>query len=582
MKKNFVINNKEFSFLFEENVRIGMEEVNDCNGVTLYRISFDWEELCSPKQITLSYSIPCVETYIIWDPLQKLRTIPFGDKQITDSRLASGMPLKGALSKDGRNTCLIALSDVKTPISERIKVGKTYEGFLDIFIDFFTMLTGPFKHYETFLRIDSRRIRFEDAVYEARDWFESLGYKNSHVPEASKYPMYSTWYSYKQDITDEDVIKECERAAALGMKAVIIDDGWQTDDTSTIYGYCGDWKPISHKFHDMKALTDKIHSLGMKVMLWFSVPFIGKYSENYASFEGMYLCYFENTECSALDPRYKRVREFLTSIYAKAVREWGLDGLKLDFIDRFKANGELSDGMDFVSVEDAVQQLLKDVYTELTDIDPEILIEFRQPYYGPVVNTYGNMMRVWDCPLDGATNRNQTINLRLVSGSCAVHADMMYWHREDTPESVALQLWGTVFSVPQISVRLNEITDEHEKVLRNYLTFWTEHRNTLTKGKLRVGYSENGYGYAETAYGEERIAMLSSTSLFEVRSDVSKSYLINLTDTDGIVLKNPDGAELACTGYDCRGNVTDSFISCDRLSEIRVPLGGLVKIGLLK
>ena len=475
MKKIFETDNKIFTFDYEENVDIKFSLRSEKDGVVFYAVSFEWEKACAPKQITLSYSIPCVDTYTMWDPIEKLRFIPFGNKQLTDSRLASGMPLKGLLSRTGKNRYLSAVSDVKTPIVQRMRASIT-NATVDCFIDFFTQMTGPFKSYEAEIRIDTRDIPFDGALYGARAWFDGLGYENAYVPEDAKYPMYSTWYSYGQAVTEGDVIAECEKAAKLGMKAVILDDGWQTDDLSTIYGYCGDWKPIAHKFPDMRAFSDKIHALGMKVMLWFSVPFIGKFSENCKAFEGKYLCYFDNTECYALDPRFKEVRDFLVNTYVKAVEEWNLDGLKLDFIDRFKANGEYSDEMDFVSVEDAVEQLLKDVNSALRKINPEILIEFRQPYFGPVVSAYGNMMRVWDCPLDGCMNKNQTINLRLVSGSCAVHSDMIYWSREDTPEGVAVQLWGTLFSVPQISARLGDITDEQKAVLKNYLDFWNEHR----------------------------------------------------------------------------------------------------------
>lgn len=577
MQKKFLINNTEFTFSFSDEVDIKMLLEKNEEGISLYKISFKWEKLSSPNQITLSYSIPCVNMYTLWDPLEKLRFIPFGDKQITNSRLGYGMPLKGVLSRNGNNSCLLAISDVKSPIALRMK-SHSSQAAIDVYIDFFTMLTGPFQSYETLLRIDERCVDFCDAIYDARAWFESLGYQNAYIPQAAKQPMYSTWYSYRLDITDADVIKECEFAAKMGMKAVIIDDGWQTDDASTIYGDCGDWKPIPHKFHDVRTLTEKIHSLGMKVILWYSVAFVGKYSENYKRFEGMYLRYFENTECYALDPRYKKVRDFLKGIYADAVRKWGLDGLKLDYIDRFKTNGELSDEMDFVSVEEAVEQLLKDISLEIREINPEILIEFRQPYFGPVISAYGNMMRVWDCPLDGVMNKNQTLNLRLVSGKCAVHSDMICWHSADSAGAVALQLWGTLFSVPQISVRLKEISKEQRAVLENYLTFWNTHRTVLMDGRINVKFCENGYGYAESAYENELVASLSSSNVFESVGDFKEYYVINLTDREYVIIKNPKCAMLTCKVFDCLGETLGTLTVSDPLSEIDLPIGGRVEI----
>ena len=43
----------------------------------------------------------------------------------------------------------------------------------------------------------------------------------------------------------------------------------------------------------------------------------------------------DNETFFSLDPRYKKVREYLSNLYESAVKEWDLDGLKLDFIDSF-------------------------------------------------------------------------------------------------------------------------------------------------------------------------------------------------------------------------------------------------------
>lgn len=578
MKKEFRIGNRDFTFEYEENVDVQCSLMEENGGISLYRIFFDWGASVSPKPIKLNYSVPCADMYYCWDPIEKKRAIPFGNQQITESRLGCGMPLKGLLSKKGINAHLIALSDVKSPLALRMMTTGFSQGYIHVGVDFFTSLTGPFEAYEAVLRVDERRLRFDDAVYGAREWFESLGYKTSHIPDDTKVPMYSTWYSYGQGVTAEDVVKECEMAARLGMKAVILDDGWQTENYNETYGFCGDWRPVGRKFPDMRGLSDKIHALGMKLIIWYSVPFVGIYSDCCRQFEGAYLRYFENTNCYALDPRYKRVRDYLINTYTTAVREWNLDGLKLDFIDRFKTNGEYNEAMDFVSVEEATHQLLKDINRALKEINPEILIEFRQPYFGPVVNAYGNMMRVWDCPLDGCMNKNQTVNLRLVSGECAVHSDMIYWHKSDSPESVALQLYGTVFSVPQISARLGEITKEQGRALQRYLDFWNTHRDTLMGGRLRVDFEENGYGYVETLGKGERVAMLSSTPVFELDDRADRSCAINLTCGDRVVLRNPLGRNACYEAYDCLGERADGGNASERVTDVSCPTGGMVVV----
>ena len=234
--------------------------------------------------------------------------------------------------------------------------------------------------------------------------------------------------------------------------------------------------------------------------------------------------------------------------------------------------------MDFVSVEDAVEQLLRDVSAALKAINPEILIEFRQPYFGPVVSAYGNMMRVWDCPLDGCMNKKQTINLRLVSGSCAVHSDMIYWGKDDTVEGIATQLWGTVFSVPQISARLGEITEVQTAVLKNYLDFWNAHRTALMDGELKVRFAENGYDYAETENNGERIALMATSPVFEYRNDVKQSYAINVTGKDTVIVKNNSRESVTLRSYDGVGSLVEELTTPDALAEIKCPTGGMVAL----
>ena len=575
MENKYIIGKREFVLNSSCDVESDLCLLEERDGISLYKISIRWEKPCSPEVITLSYRVPAVEIYTMWDPIDHRRHIPFSYK-ITDSRLGCGMPLKCLVSATGENAHLLTVSDVKSPIHEKMK-SNIHTGMIDCAIDFFTALTGPFESYEALIRIDERRISYDLAVHNAVSWFEGLGYENPYVPNDAKVPVYSTWYSYGQAVTQADVIKECEVASRLGMKVVILDDGWQTDNTEVVYGYCGDWNPIPSKFPDMAELSDKIHSLGMKLMLWYSVPFVGMYSEKFKEFEGKYLRFLDNANCYVLDPRYKEVREFLVNTYVTAVKEWKLDGLKLDFIDRFKTNGEYNENMDFVSVEDATEQLLEDISTALKKVDPEILIEFRQPYYGPVVSKYGNMMRVWDCPLDGCMNKNQSINLRLILDKCAVHSDMIYWSSEDTPESVALQLWGTVFSVPQISSRFDGITDGQTEVLKNYLDFWVAHRETLTEGKISARLCENGYGYAEAEGDKEIIAILSSSPVAEL-TRMKNIFLVNLTGSDSLVIKNKTGAEICLRCLDCAGKELSTFSTRDELFEVRSGVGYLTEV----
>lgn len=313
-------------------------------------------------------------------------------------------------------------------------------------------------------------------------------HKPAPVPDAARVPVYSTWYSYHQSITADEIVEECRIGGELGLGGVIVDDGWQTLDGNRGYAFTGDWKP--ERIPDMEDFVDRVHSLGQEFMLWYSVPMAGEKSAMIKDFRDKTLYFHEGFGAYVLDPRYPEVRAYLIGVYESAVRDWGIDGLKLDFIGMFseKGVGELTaeDGRDYASVDEAVDRLMSDVMKRLRALNPDIAIEFRQPYNGPLMRKYGNMFRAVDCANEAIYNRRHIADLRLISDTTAVHSDMIMWHPEESVEVAALQLLNIMFSVPQISVRLIEISPEHREMLKFWLGYWTENKSVLLDGEFRA------------------------------------------------------------------------------------------------
>ena len=150
--------------------------------------------------------------------------------------------------------------------------------------------------------------------------------------------------------------------------------------------------------------------------------------------------------------------------YEKAVRKWDIDGLKLDFIGRFALVDGVVDpavaedfaGRDIKSIPLAVDAMLSDVVLRLKAVKPDILVEFRQPYVGPGIRRFGNMLRATDCPLSMVENRTRIARLRLTSGRTAVHSDMLEWHFDETAESAARCILNAIFGVVQYSMHLGK------------------------------------------------------------------------------------------------------------------------------
>lgn len=578
MNKKFTTEKLNVEFWGEDNVEVSFTALESEDGIGLYKIVFDFESAVSPKPIRMKFSQGCNDMHAHWDPnIRRQSYVPWGNGKAFESRLASWLPLEQFSSKTGKNRCTIAVSDVKTPIRLASNVGMP-SFLIDTEISFFTALISPISHYEAILRLDKRDVAYDTALMDATKWYGSLGYENDYVPDACYDSVYSTWYSYMQDIKAKDALKECRAAKKVGMDTIIVDDGWQNKKILRDYSNCGDWIPAKNRFPDMRAFVDEVHAIGMKAMLWFSVPFMGWDAENFKRFKGKYLYDFDVVRCSVLDPRYKEVREFLIEKYVKAVKEWDYDGLKLDFIDRFRSNGVVTDEMDHTSVEDATETLLREINEALRAVKKDVLIEFRQPYMGPVISTYGNMIRVWDCPEDAHTNRTAIAHLRLTSGKTAVHSDMVVWNYDDTEESVATHLYSTLFSVPQISVRMNNLSKSHRQVLSAFLKFRNEHKDTLMKGEFAVKHFEANYAYTEASLNGERIAVTMSSPIFRLNADYTDDYMVNLSGEDELFIAG-DKDDVKYEIFDCTGKRLCRPTKLKKnTTSLTVPNAGIVHI----
>ncbi len=551
------------------------------DGIYFVDVHMKLAEKAIPNKFVARAEFPCADCYSTWSPaLNEMRNISADwEMRRTYSSLAQFMPVQSLVSIKSRNRYCIAVSDAFSPIG--IKTGLIEENAcIRLDIVFFPHATAEIEEYSATVRVDTRDIPYYDSIYDVTAWWEKdCGYEPSYVPEYAKLPMNSLWYSFHQRLDVDEIVNQCRLSKEIGMDTVIVDDGWQTDDNSRGYAYCGDWEVCERKIPDMKEFVDRVHETGMKFMLWYSVPFVGKYAKAFDRFKTMLLCDNpDQVDYAPLDPRYKEVRDYLIGVYTKAVKDWGLDGLKLDFIDWFKLaarNFQPDDRRDFVSLEEAIDRLMTDITNSLREINPEILIEFRQSYVGPAIRKYGNMLRVSDCPNDSIRNRLGAIDLRLTSGSTAVHSDMLMWHTEDPVESAAMQFINILFSVPQISVMIDKLPDDHYKMLKFYLAFWRKNADVILDGKLWANDPQSGYSSAGSQLGNKAITVLFTDPVADC-TGIEDIAVINGTRLDSVYVKGCDGKK--ATVINCMGEEIASLVIDGCLAEINVPLAGMICI----
>jgi alpha-galactosidase len=153
------------------------------------------------------------------------------------------------------------------------------------------------------------------------------------VPPLAIEPVYSTWYTFTQDVNAEVIESEAALAVPMGCGTVFIDDGWQQLAVERGYQGCGDWVPDTDKFPDLLAHIRRVRALGAGVVLWVAPLLLGTDSDAYADLAEYATLRRTPTDCFILDPRHRAVREHLADVCLRLVTDYGVDGLKIDFLD---------------------------------------------------------------------------------------------------------------------------------------------------------------------------------------------------------------------------------------------------------
>ncbi|MEM8765353.1 MAG: glycoside hydrolase family 31 protein [Bacteroidota bacterium] len=149
-------------------------------------------------------------------------------------------------------------------------------------------------------------------------------------------PQYNTWIELIYDQNEKDILDYAQAIIDNGLPpgVLMIDDNWQKD-----YGV---WEFASDKFSSPKAMVEKLHGQGFKVMLWIC-PFISADSEIFRELlaEGVLLMDGEspnrpalirwwNGYSALLDFTNPKAKEWFKSRLDHLQHTYDIDGFKFD------------------------------------------------------------------------------------------------------------------------------------------------------------------------------------------------------------------------------------------------------------
>ncbi|MBV2156715.1 glycoside hydrolase family 36 protein [Kitasatospora sp. SUK 42] len=516
--------------------------------------------------VRIEWRVPCVDATAFWTPEPRgTGWLPAAWSAPRRTSLANGAPIAALVGTGDVALCAFAAERPDVLAGAGV-VEETGE------FRFWAQAEGRLT-----VRIDTSGRHFARCLTDLTDWWGDG--RTVDIPDAARRPAYSTWYSMHQDVTPERVETQAALGKRLGLDVIIVDDGWMTADRTRGYAHCGDWEPVS--LPDTAAHVERVHGLGVRYLLWYALPFIGKDSAAYQKLGRYALADAAHMGAIVADPRYPEVREFLTDRLVRAVEEWGMDGLKVDFVDWF-ARAEAPEAgpeADCARVDEGVERLLAAIRGRITAADPEAMVEYRQPYVSPGLWPYVTMIRATDCPLSPQENRQRTVDVRLAAGPVPVHSDMLMWHPGEPPEQVACHLINVLFSVPQISVDLAAQSPAQREAIAFWLGVFREHLDTLQLGELRPARPDLGYPMV-SAVGPETVAVARYAALpVDASGEGWRTLLVANADADPQVrLTGADGTATA-TVQDARGRIVrQGEVELGRAEGILVPRGGLLTL----
>jgi alpha-galactosidase len=140
-------------------------------------------------------------------------------------------------------------------------------------------------------------------------------------------PMYCTWLPFLKNINEELLLDMAERAAKMGFKYFVVDDGWFVE---------GNWAVDTDKFpNGLEVISEKVKALGMKFGLWFNIGtdygVLGSAPEDNAiNYHGKVKTFGSSdtvmTRCLASVHRDKAIEKLI-----QLTKQYGVDYFKLDF-----------------------------------------------------------------------------------------------------------------------------------------------------------------------------------------------------------------------------------------------------------
>jgi alpha-galactosidase len=400
------------------------------------------------------------------------------------------------------------------------------------------------------------------------------------VPEYAYDPVFCTWTAIHHDVSQEWVLRNARRAADLGFGTWLTDDGWFTGQASFAdYRYTGDWEAYRPKFPDFAGHVRAVQAMGLRYVLWVAPFMVGDASQAARRYAHLLAEEHSRMRFRNLSPQRLETCQVVSDLLGRLIRDYGVDGLKIDFLDSFALDNIIAIDNDYRTLGEGIYDILSAAIDHVQSIKPGALIEFRNTYANLASRRYANLYRASDVPLNFALNRWQVTMLRLLVPDRAVHLDPALWHPDDNDENVAAHLINAICTVPMVSIELDRYPQSHLDLIGYWIGFYQAHRDTIIHGRfapeIRLGHVPLIRFVGET----ERIIGVYDDIAFAPGPDALPLWILNAS-TRPFVELCPDelAGAYAVRTRDKFGRIVDEHTATFPVAHLPVEVGGSLEI----
>ena len=158
---------------------------------------------------------------------------------------------------------------------------------------------------------------------------------------------------------------------------------------------------------------------------------------------------------------------------------------------------------------------------------------------------------------------------------------MITWHPDEPVDVAALQFSNVIFSVPQLSVRLNTLPKHHLQMIEFYTNYCVKNRSILLHGDFVPYAPLSNYPILSASDEENVIFGVYEDHLVYVDSGFEKIDLVNGKLSEQIVFElDYDLGKCKVVIYDCMGYVDykEKIKFKAGIHSLEVPPNGIIQI----